>query len=509
MSEAEYIPKSYQFERDMDSNENSRERVDSIEFGKDSNDHFVHDDMVELIETVEGNELLSKMLDVFFNSQKVRLDILDDYSKGNNTTILSGTRRLDKNKSDKRIRHPYGGYISGFVAGFIAGNPITVSSNLKQSDDLEDLAETHTTNDIDTLNYDLVFDAGRYGRAFELHMRHDDDGVDRIYLIDPQEMFVVRTTDVTKSIIGAVHCPIYNDQLHLTIYTDDKIYTFEPSDIQSYAFVLENEQVHFYDIVPVVEWWGNRYRTGDFEPVLSIIDAYDSAQSDTANYMNDLNDAVLAISGNIKGSGYSVSDFIEMKDANFLLLESAINADGSESRVTAQYLYKQYDVQGSEANKTRLDNDIFKLSNIPNLENESFGTASGIAIQYKLVGLRQLQSTKESYFGKALRRRYDLIENIHQNLNDVEIESSELEFTFHPNLPENIWDEVKAYVESGGELSQETLMDLTSFTNSEEEKTRLLDEYNALVLGNKPIPRLDPVEEEAEDVEEVIADGEE
>ena len=33
----------------------------------------------------------------------------------------------------------------------------------------------------------------------------------------------------------------------------------------------------------------------DFEKVIPLIDLYDNAQSDTANYMSDLNDAMLLV----------------------------------------------------------------------------------------------------------------------------------------------------------------------------------------------------------------------
>ena len=39
---------------------------------------------------------------------------------------------------------------------------------------------------------------------------------------------------------------------------------------------------------------------GDFEKVIPLIDLYDNAQSDTANYMSDLNDAMLLVIGNME-----------------------------------------------------------------------------------------------------------------------------------------------------------------------------------------------------------------
>ena len=140
------------------------------------------------------------------------------------------------------------------------------------------------------------------------------------------------------------------------------------------------------------------------------------------------------------------------------------------------------------------------LSHVPNLKDESFGTASGIAIQHKLIGLRQIQATKESYFKKALRRRYKLIENIHGYLNDVQIASQSLTFTFHPNFPEDIWSEIKAYIDAGGELSQETLQEIASFVDSATENERLENERMEAMAQGLTFPRIATPADVTEDV---------
>ena len=91
-----------------------------------------------------------------------------------------------------------------------------------------------------------------------------------------------------------------------------------------------------------------------YEDVIPQIDAYDAAQSDTANYMTDLNEATLVITGDLNLQKYTVKEMIEMKKANLLLLSSGINPDGSREQTDAKYVYKQYDVTGAEAYKDRL-----------------------------------------------------------------------------------------------------------------------------------------------------------
>ena len=460
-----------EFERDMDGAKVGR--YDTVEFPKNSNSEFIYSSMEDLMNNLED---LQRMIETFVREQKFRLEVLEDYSKGNNWGIRQGQRRIEKNKSDYRIRNNYGGYITNFVTGYLLGKPLTINYDGKEDLNADkEIQAINDNNDLDSLNYELAYDASRYGRAFELHYR-DDEYNDKIVLIDPKEMFSIRSFKVSSELIGAVHLPVFNETVYPTIYSDDYIYTLRPFTAGQYTLAIEDIKPNPYGKVPVVEWFNNRYRIGDFETVIPNIDAYDSAQSDTANYMSDLNDSTLVVNVD------SIDAFVEnggmqaVTDSNVVILENGVNAAGATTQGKADYIYKQYDVAGTEAYKKRLNDDIFRLSNIPDMTDDQFGTQSGIAIQYKLIGLKQIQVIKENYFTKALRRRYELIEAIHDDLNETVIDANKMTFTFHPNLPQDVWGEVEQYINATGEISQETLMELASFTDSQKEKERLENE---------------------------------
>ncbi len=455
-------------------------RSDSLRFESASNEPFRYSSSEALLETPEGKKALKDMLGVFFDSQKKRLRILASYAKGENHSILYGKRRLDKEKADYRVRHRWGGYISSFATSYVIGNPVTVGVlEGGNKDQLQAIKEIEWNNDINALNNDLAFDASVYGRAYEYHFR-DRDNMDRVVLISPLEMFVIRDLTVEQNIIGAVHLPIYNGMVNMTVYTKDQVITYKPFVHHSPSLEVDEITKHNYNDIPVVEWWNNRYRMGDYESEISLIDAYDASESDTANYMSDLNDAMLLIKGDLEAIGATADNVAKMKDANTLLLQTGISATGQQTTADAGYIYKQYDVSGTEAYKNRLANDIHRFSRIPNLDDDRFNsTQSGIALLYKMIGLEQVRKDKETYFTKALRRRYELISNIHKAVNGPVIEANKLTFTFHPNIPQDVWTEIKAYIEAGGEVSQETLLNNASFTDYETEIDRIKKEEGA------------------------------
>lgn len=475
--EGEYVPKAYQFERDTDV-ENLTNRQDALVFDRESNIDYVYTNANNLIDTEQGKNDLEEMIEHFLRKQLPRLQVLDDYSKGLNTTVLSGRRRTDKNKSDQRIRHNYANYVSEFLTSYVMGNPVTIESadkgNSKETVTL--VGKINRTNETNELNKNLAYDASRYGRAFELHVREKDTNYDRIYLIDPKEIFVIRSADVEKSIIAAVHLPDTFGKRHITVYTDKNKVVYEPINRIEEGLSEKGRKRHDYEDVQVIEWRNNRFRSGDWESEISIIDAYDSAQSDTGNYMNDLADALLVIAGDFEAMGLDPNEVIEMKNNGLLALQSGTDINGKQTNINAEYIYKQYDTQGTEAYKKRLLDDYFKLTSVPNFNDERTNADSGVALERKFVNLQQKRATKESQYAKALKQRYNLIESIHINLNDETLDSKVLELQFHPNVPEDRWGEAERAVNAGTELSQETLHGIVSFTTHENEKERLRNE---------------------------------
>lgn len=472
------ILKANEFERGID--RVTIDRQNNIIFDNLANVHFKYNNTDDLFNTAKGRKVFRDIIATFLSAQKTRLNILDGYSKGNNYNILNGVRRLDKEKADYRVRHNWGGYISSFATSYVLGNPVSVGI-IEEADDkqLEVVQDIEWNNDINALNLELAFDTSVFGRAFEYHFR-DKNNIDRVVLINPLEMFVIRDNTVEQNIIAAVHLPIYDNSINMTVYTNKEIIVYKPFVSHAVRLVVDNVTKHAYNDVPVVEWWNNRNRQGDFESELALIDAYDSSQSDTANYMSDLNDAMLLIKGDLDALGLDVETSNKMKEANMLLLQTGLSATGQQTNADANYIYKQYDVNGTEAYKNRIANDIHRFSKIPNLDDDRFNTtSSGIALLYKMIGLEQVRTDKQTYYTKALRRRYELIGNVHKELNKELVEADKLTFTFHPNIPQDIWTEIKTYIDSGGIISQETLLNNATFTDYSTEQSRILKENGA------------------------------
>lgn len=441
----------------------------------------------ESIEDIlNDSRILSRMIMHHYNYQVPRLNILESYYLANNAAILNGKRRNDEKKADYRVRHAFADVISNFLNSYVLANPVKIDAD--QDKFIEIVENFNKTNDIDAHNLEIGKDQNNMGRAYELIQRTAGDE-DKLYRLDPREVFMIYDLSVRTRVIGA--CRYYrsnnydpnNQSYKVELYTHDKIYRYNLANISiEKKLVLESEENHLFGGVPIIEYRSDRHRMATYEKVLSQIDAYDAGQSDTANYMTDFNDAILVIEGMVKNAEDG-SLINLMKDANILMLIPQEGLDGSTSNAKASYLTKSYDVQGVESYKSRIRQDIFSLSSTPDLSDESFGgTRSGESLKYKMFGLEQKRSDKEKFLMKGFRVRYKLLENIKRQVREYSGEPAELKFTFTPNLPKAVMEELQTFINAGGQISNETKLAQLSFVDNVKEEVEKIQQENSPIV---------------------------
>ena len=183
---------------------------------------------------------------------------------------------------------------------------------------------------------------------------------------------------------------------------------------------------------------------GDFEQVVSLIDAYNKMQSDSINDYEAFVDSYLVLGGL---GGTDANDIADMKQNRVILLDNG---------ATAQWLTKTVNDGYVENIKNRLQSDIYLFSKTPNLADENFAAnSSGVAIKYKLISLENVTSTKERHFKLGLQRRMEIICNALSVLGS-DYNYLDADITFHRSLPENL-QEITDYISKVGHLlSEET-----------------------------------------------------
>ncbi|MCG1550666.1 phage portal protein [Staphylococcus epidermidis] len=466
------------FERDLE----SKQRREAI-YRRDAVEVYKYDGTVrDLLDNIDD---ISDFITHHIEAQRPRLQMLDDYYQGLNYNVMrNNNRRREKHLADNRVAHDFASYIADFINGYCFGHAIQVQSEKEMTQNA--INSLHDLNDIDSHNRSIGLDLSIFGRAYEYIIRNQDDEV-RIYKSNAKNTFVIYDTTVQQNSLAAVrYWKVSEDKdtdlYHIDFITDQATYFFVGSKSTNLKITERKPpELHSFGKVTITEFSNNEKRRGDFEKVIPLIDLYDNAQSDTANYMSDLNDAMLLIKGKIDLGDENVVRL--QKEANVFHLEPPEYRDDNdkvtEGNVDAEYIYKQYDVNGVESYKDRISRNIHMFTNTPNMTDENFsGNQSGEAMKYKLFGLEQRTAIKEGLFRKGLRRRYKLIGEIMSVNRELDKDNiKDLVFTFTRNLPKSLTEEMQMYVNAGGEISQKTLMSLVSFIdNPQQEAERIKQE---------------------------------
>lgn len=339
-------------------------------------------------------ELIYKLIEEYARPARTHYQRLQRYYEGESDILLR--RKTDPTKPNNKLVSGYPAYIVDVIQGYFMGVPVTYSSEVEGM--LEDIQEILNYNDEQDENSELAKMAGIKGRGYEV-VYIDQDSALRFNELDPDNIIFVHDTGINPEPNFAIVVDWGNEwtgqSTTATVYTRTsmQVYTSTSAGMQ-----LVEEKSHFFSQLPVIEWPNNDELIGDFERVISLIDAYDKANSDTANDFEEFTDAFLYL---VNLAGTEPEDIRKLKDDKVLLLDEAGQAG---------WLTKDINDNAIENYKNRLTSDIHKFAKVPDVSDESFaGNASGVAMKYKLLALNQIVATKQRKFKRALQRRVELI----------------------------------------------------------------------------------------------------
>ena len=412
--------------------------------------------------------------------EKARISNLREYYNNNNTTIMNREYK-DPRKPMNRLAHPFASYITNMAVGYFLGKPVGYNSD--NADLLEKLNNIFKYNDEADNNTTLAKHSSIAGYSVELLYR-DEDAMPRFVALPGDEVAIVYDNTLEENILCAVR--YFEEEIPgedktkttINVYTKELIQTYELIE-DEIKYLSDKDDDNYFGDVPVSVYLNNDEMYGDFEKVKSLIDAYDQAQSDTANDFEYFTEALLVISGVLVGD--EDSDFRDNRVLNF-----------ADSEGKAEYLIKNINDSALENYKNRLVEDIHKFAQIPNLTDEKFaGNVSGESMKYKLMGLENITGIKEAKFKKGLMRRIELLCSfLNVSTNDLSL-YTDIQPVFTRNRPQNETELANMVKGLYGILSDETLISRLPFVenareeiekrNSEKEST--LDSYNFEVVN--------------------------
>lgn len=374
--------------------------------------------------------------------------------------------------------------IADTASSYFLGTPITYKQKAGEEASDEDFMrltvalDRATTDDDDQEN---ALSLSIYGKTYEYIYAAEDLAELREKSIDPQNAFVVYDQSIEHTKLFGVYYyyqkkdPLDEEEgdpdTYFIVMTEDRLkyYKVPAGTEDEVPPYLEEE--HRMGQVPLIEYRNNKYAIGDFEQQISLIDAYNTMTSDRVNDKEQFIDAILVIYGAILSDEDSQDDAIETLKAKKLLELP----DGA----SAEYLVRQLDESGMETLRDALKEDIYTFSHVPNLTDENFaGNSSGVAMEYKLLGLEMLTKTKERWYRRGLRERLEIFLHF-LGLQGGRLNEEDIEVVFSRSLPKNLLELSQIVNNLADDVTLETRLSLLPFVEDPKAEAEALAEQKS------------------------------
>lgn len=353
-------------------------------------------------------------------------------------------------KPDNRIVVNFPKYIADTMNGFFLGNPIKIVADDAAVSEYVEYLDQY--NDQDDNNAELSKLCSIYGRGYEMYYTDEEAELCITYL-SPLEAFMIFDDSILERPLYFVRR--YTDRNNTEYGSISDKYGVRNFKVTGGFTWLDEWQPHNFPGVPATEFVENAERQGIFEPVMSVVNAYNKAVSEKANDVDYFADAYMKV----LGVALDEDGIRHIRDNRIINFEG----DNSE-KLVVEFMGKPESDTTQENHLNRLERLIFQISMVANISDENFGASSGIALKYKLQAMSNLEKTKRRKFTSGLNRRYKLL--FGHPASKVPADAwVQLHFHFTPNFPANLLEEAQIAAQMEGITSHETQLRVLSIVD--------------------------------------------
>lgn len=419
----------------------------------------------------------------------VRLRKMKDYYEGRH-------KILGEEKENKLICN-HSKDIADTASSYFIGNPISY----KSKDDITELVDALEGAGADEVDGDNGLDLSIYGRAYEYIYTKENETYFTIKNLSPENTLMVYDDTIEQNELFAVYYYPKKDDTKdgvvsyvATVLTKSYKYTLNIWDNDTKQPVIEEPEEHFTGEVPIIEYFNNKMAIGDYELQIPLIDAYNALMSDRVTDKEQFIDSILALYGTLLGDEDSEEDGEGENSSSAMkhlkkekLLELPADAK-------AEYLTRTFDEAGVEILKKAIEQDIHKFSHVPCLTDEAFGgNVSGVAMEFKLLGLENITKIKTRYYKKGLRKRLRIFTTYMSKSKAKNIDMTGITPTFTRALPKNLVEISQIVSNLWGKVSRKTLLSQIPFVEDVEAELEAVEneskesmKQQKELFGNEP-----------------------
>lgn len=327
---------------------------------------------------------------------------------------------------------------------------------------------------------------GIYGESCELvYASTDETPSPRSAVYPPDQLILVQDNTVEHNDLFGMwfeKCESidYTKYYRVSIYSEVARRDYKSTDCSKDDFMFNpvgKAVQQAFGAVPIICYENNDERQGDFEQVISLIDARNELLSDRLTDKKNFVNALLALYGAI----LSEEALKTIKEDKFL--------DGLPNDAKMEYIQKTFDESSLKILDDTLVSEIHKMTLTPDMTDENFsGNTSGVALKLKLLALNILVKSKMRSMEKGLKKRWKLYNNflsMANNFTPVDIKDVDIVFTICMPIDEPSIVNMVCQLKNAGLVDDQTLLSLLWFVkdpaealeNMKQQKQESLKQY--------------------------------
>ena len=352
----------------------------------------------------------------------------------------------EENPINNKINNDFFSEIVDFKTGYFAGKPISYSySTTDESEEstggeeavdkaTKVLTDFTTRNNMFGVDMETTKNASIYGYSGRLFYI-DKEGVERVMPVHGYETIILSDTTIAEPeyAIRYYETADINDTKYWIVeFYDNQNVTTYKGDLMSLSFV---ETIpHMFDYCPLQGIANNAECMGDAEKVLELIDAYDRTVSDCSNEIEAFVHAMMVI------GVHADEDVVRKGQKSGVMIIPQVGSNAVNEPV--KWVTKNIDDGFTQHHLQRMEDNIYKYSKTPNLNQDIFSSSSGKALKFRL---HQLE-TKCSMFGASVMNAAQHMWRVlcsSWKKKGINIDPLQICIDFHRNFPAEALDEAQ------------------------------------------------------------------
>lgn len=341
---------------------------------------------------------------------------------------------------NNKVNNDFFSEIVDFKVGYFAGEPISYSYNKTEEaadetggdkavdEAAKALTDFITRNNMYGVDMETTKNASIYGYSGRLFYI-DTYGDERVMAVPGYETIILSDTDISEPeyAIRYYKCQGINSDEYWIVEFYDNIYVSTYKG-QLMSLELVETKIHTFDYCPLQGVANNAEYIGDAEKVISLIDDYDKTVSDNSNEIESFAHALMVT----RIPGKDVESTIKRANSSGILNIPPVGTGQTSEPVG--WVTKNINDTFTENHLQRLEDNIYRFSKTPNLNDDAFGTASGVSLRFKLHGLETKCSAFEANVMNSAQHMWRVLSSSWKKRNVI-VDPLQISMEFNRNFP--------------------------------------------------------------------------